>query len=74
MTVQPCQRLGVCRPFRGDDVQGSALSRAEAQRQPASASHHAHCSSHRTLIASFVAIVFRLLPSSKMIAAPSSRH
>jgi hypothetical protein len=65
MTVQPCLRLGVYWAFRGDDVQGSVIGRAEAQCQRASASHHAHFASHRALFASFVAIVFRLLRSSQ---------
>jgi hypothetical protein len=63
MAVQPCQRLGVCWAFRGDDVQGSAIGLVDAQRQRASASHHAHFAPHKTLIAGFVAIVFRLLRS-----------
>jgi hypothetical protein len=65
MAVQPCQRLGVCWAFRGDDVQGSVIGPTEAQRRRASASHHTHFASHKTLIASFVAIVFRLLRSSE---------
>jgi len=65
MAVRPCQRLGVCWAFRGDDVQGSVIGPAEAQRQRASATYHAHFASHKTLIASFVAIVFPLLRSSQ---------
>jgi hypothetical protein len=63
MAVQPCQRLGVSWAFRGDDVQGLVIGPAEAQRQRASATYHAHFASDRTLIASFVAIVFPLLRS-----------